>query len=285
MKTILRKEYSHMVGKVCCVAFATLLSVVAGCSNDDAPAPVMRPQLPAEGGAPVKSISHMGSVLSSYDWDFSYSDGRLVSAAGVMRDPAADLDKTFSYVSKIAYGSSNVAVSNSNGAVTDVKLNSSGYIERMTVNGNIYEFRYIDGRLAGWNKTVFENSLGPAAQYYSSAQIEYLNGNFSRIVYTETGNAPVVLTFTPSAHINRNGLLPETVSKELGVLSFEHLYYAGLMGRTTANLVSRISVSYPDEASSRNYTIDFEYNEQKGNTVLCSYHTPDGNLASVNYGY
>lgn len=285
MKAILRNGYSYVMEKACCAAFVALLFAAAGCSSDDAPMPAMRPQLPAEGGAPVKSIKHVGSVLASYDWDFSYSDNRLVSAAGVVRDPVADIDASFSYVSHINYGPSSVAVSNSNGTVTEVKLNSFGYVERMTVNGNIYEFRYIDGRLSGWNKTVFENSLGPAAQYRSSADIEYLNGNFSRIVYTEAGNAPVTLTFTPSVHVNRNGLLPETVSKELGILSFEHLYYAGLMGRPTPNLVSSISVDYPEGVSSQSYTISFEYNEQGGNTVLCSYHTPDGHLAAVNYGY
>lgn len=284
MNLTLHRKYSRMVRTAFRLFLGVSLLLPAACSGDDHPVPAMRPQLPADGGAPVVSIKHLGSVLSAYDWDFSYADNRLVSAAGTVRDPLPDIDRSFSYTSSLVYGPASVAVKNSNGTVTDIKLNSSGYVERMMVNGNIYEFRYMDGRLIGWNKTVFENSLGPAAQYRSSANIEYVNGNLSRIVYTETGNEPVVLTFTPSGIVNTNGLLPETVSKEMGCLSFEHLYYAGLLGRPTSNLVQEISVDYP-EGTAQDYTIEFEYNVQGGNTVLCNYHTPDGKPAAVNYGY
>lgn len=285
MKAILRSRYFRAAQASLRMVLGVSLLSLAACSGDDAPVPAMRPQLPADGGAPVVSIKHVGSVLSSYDWDFVYSDKRLVAATGVVRDPSPDIDRSFTYTCQLGYGPASVSVGNSNGTVTDVRLNSAGYVERMTVNGNIYEFRYMDGRLVGWNKTVFENSLGPAAQYRSSADIEYLNGNLSRIVYTEAGNVPVTITFTPSDIVNRNGLLPETVSKELGCLSFEHLYYAGLLGRPTTNLVKTVSVDYPETAPGQDYTIEFEYNVQGGNTVLCNYHTPDGNPASVNYGY
>lgn len=256
---------------------------VSSCSGDDDPEP-FKPQLPAAGGSSLCSITHLGSVMSCYDWTFTYSNERLVSASGTVRDPSSDIDGSFSYTSKLSYGTSSVGVENSSGEETSVTLNSQGYIERMTVNRNIYQFTYVDGRISGWNKTVFETSFGQAMQYRSSASIEYQNGNLSRIIYTETDNQPDTLTFTASSLVNYNGLLPETVSKELGCLSFEHLYYAGLLGRPTINLVKSLSYA-SGTSSSENYTIDFEYSTRDGNVVLCNYHTPDGAVASVSYGY
>ncbi len=260
-----------------CLAGAAL--VLTSCSDDD-PEP-FRPQLPAAGGKAVRSIQHLGSLMTSYDWTFAYSGDRLVSADGKVRDSDATIDGSFSYTSWISYGPASVSVSNSSGEKTTVRLNSMNYIDEMEVNRNRYKFYYTDGRLSGWQKTVFENSFGQAMQYRSSATIEYLNGNLSRIVYTETDNDPVTLTFTPSGYVNRNGLLPETVSKEMGCLSFEHLYYAGLLGRSTTHLVKSINVT----SQTRNYTTEFEYSQRGNDIVLCTYHTPQGGVSSVSYGY
>ena len=71
------------------------------------------------------------------------------------------------------------------------------------------------------------------------------------------------------------------MSKQLGLLGYEHLYYAGLLGRPTANLVKSIAFEFED--ASRNYTLDFDYSLRSGNIELCNYYTPDGSPASVNY--
>lgn len=154
----------------------------------------------------------------------------------------------------------------------------------MTVNRNIYKFYYREGHLAEWEKTVFENSFGQAHQYNSSARFTYNGGNITGIEYKENSGEPVSITIVPSDIPNRNGLLPETISKELGCLGFEHLYYAGLMGLPTTNLVKSISVSYPSQPD-KNYTINFEYSIRNGNTILCNYHTPQGSVASASYEY
>lgn len=262
------------------MAFAGLLFVA--CDDDEKPA--FLPQLPTNGGDCVKSYVHLGSVPSTYDWTFHYAGPRLTQADGVVRDPSPVIDGTYRYTSHIGYGYQSVAVSNSKGEKTEITLNAAGYIQTMTVNRNIYNFYYDpQGYLVGWNKIVFEDSFGQAQQYKTSASISYVNGNYSKIVYVEADNKPVELHFTPSDKPNMNGLLPATASRELGCLGFEHLYYAGLLGRSAQNLVKSINYEFTDTL--KNYRTDFEYSNKNGNTVLCNYHTPDGNVASVSYSY
>ena len=258
-----------------------LPALFMACSDDDAPA--MKPNLPANGGSNVRTVSHLGSVPATYDWTFTYSGGRLVKGEGVSRDPSPEVDKNFTYTSNISYGPSSVNVSNSSGERISITLNTSGLIERMEVNGNIYEFYYRDLRLAGWNKTIFENSLGHITQYRSSATIEYSDGDLSRIVYTEDNLTRETLTFTASNIININGLLPELVSKQLGILGFEHLYYAGLFGRPTTHLVQSLNLS--DQLDSSNdFSVDFDYTERNGNIELCNYRY-NGKATSASYTY
>ena len=154
----------------------------------------------------------------------------------------------------------------------------------MSVNKNQYDFEYIDGRLVKWEKTAVESSMGQILSYKSSATIEYMNGNFSKITYMGPDGAKITISFTASDLQNRNGVLPELVGKELGCLGFEHLYYAGLLGRSSSNLVKNISYTN-DKDASQNFDTSFEYSIKNGNVVLCNYHTPTGGVASVSYEY
>lgn len=260
----------------------TLALTQVACSDDDGA--TLRPTLPGTGGGIVRRIEHLGGVTSSYDWQFTYGNGRLTQGVGLLRDTHEDLDQSYTYTSKLAYGDRSVRLTNSSKESIKVTLNGSGYIEKMTVDRDIYQFYYMDGRLKGWDKTIFENNFGQATQYRSSGVIEYQNGDLVKITYIETDNAPVVFTFTPSAIVNTNGLLPETVSKELGVLGIEHLYYAGLMGRPTTHLVGTVQATC-SERPEQGYTLGFEYSIKNGNVVLCNYHTPSGDPASVRYSY
>ena len=260
----------------------TAISLCTACSDDDGP--TLRPTLPGNEGGILKKVEHLGGVTSTYDWEFTYDDGRLTKAVGQLRDPYADIDMSYSYTCRLGYGDRRVTVSSSGDKSIAVTLNGSGYIEKMTVDRDIYQFYYMDGRLKGWEKTIFENNFGGVMQYRSSATIEYKDGDLSTITYTETGNPPVVLTLTPTTIPNRNGLLPETIGKELGVLGYEHLYYAGLLGRPTTHLVGQIDIAYPT-LPEKNSSTTFEYNNKNGNTVLCNYHTPAGEVASVKYTY
>lgn len=264
----------------------TSFFLLSSCGGDDEAAPeqpALRPTLPAEGAAPVRSITHWGHVIPCYDWEFSYVNGRLVTGKGILRDPLASIDRTFSYTNTLGYGPSSVSMSTSNNEAVKLQLNSAGYIDKMTVNRDTYEFNYLDGRLVRWNKITFGNSLGQITQVVSGATLEYKNGDLSCIKYTKNQIEPITLTFETSDIVNRNGLLPETVSEEMGCLGFENLYYAGLLGRPTIHLVRSVTIENlhnPD----KNRTTRFEYSTATGNTDLCTYHY-DGQPTSVNYLY
>lgn len=283
-KIAMRNNWGRACLTACCMAGAALMGLTS-CAGDDDPAPEpFKPQLPGAGGSPLRAVRHHGDVMSCYDWELGYEAGRLTTATGTLRDPDAANDGSFSYTSAFTYGANHVAMTASSGEQISMTLNASGYVEKMSVNRNEYYFSYTDGRLAAWTKTVVESSVGQIVTYKSSATITYDNGNLARIVYTGVDNVPVTLTFTPSVLPNRNGLLPEAVGRELGCIGFEQLYYAGLLGRPTVNLVKSVAATGYTDAS-KNFTIDFDYSTQSGNTGLCTYHTPTGGLVSVTYGY
>lgn len=261
---------------------ATLLFTACGGSDDPEP---YRPQLPATKGSPVVSISHHGSTSTCYDWNFTYNNGRLTSATGKRQLGDNATSSNYSYTSTLSYGVSSVSITNSNGSTVNVTLNTSGYISRMTEDRNTYTFSYnAEGRLSAWKKEMVVNSFGEADRYITSGTITYSNGNFASIVYTSPDNTTSeTITFTPSSSVNYNGILPETVSTELGILGFEHLYYAGLLGRPTTNLVESLTVSGSKD-NSTDYTVNFKYSMRGNDVTLCNYETPNG-VASVNYSY
>lgn len=281
----MKRPYSHFTH--CLLPTLALLaatSLTNACSDDDTTPAPMKPALPADGGDNVTRIQHLGHMTSTYDWNFTYTDGRLTQANGTVRDPDPAIDQSFAYTSTLSFSATGVGISNSSGEEISLQLNAQGYITRMTVNRNIYEFAYSDGRLASWHKTVFENSFGQVQQYRSSGLISWQNGDLAQIVMTEPDHSPVTITCTPSDEYNRNGLLPPALSKEMGCAGFEHLYYAGLLGRPTLHLVQSVSYTYP-QASASDYSMQFEYSNVGGNTTLCNYHTPEGGVASISYSY
>ena len=139
---------------------------VTGCGSDDGPAlQPIKPQLPAAESNPVKQIRHQGDVTSCYDWKFTYDQGRLVNATGLMRSSEAQTDGTYQYTSSLAFSPSTVQVTNSSGEKTQLQLNALGHIKHMSVNKNQYDFEYIDGRLVKWKKTAVESSMGQILSY------------------------------------------------------------------------------------------------------------------------
>ena len=255
---------------------------LSSCTEDDNISFI--PKLPANGGDHVKAISHSGKMMPSYDWKFTYNGPRITSASGVLRDPHGDIDKSFRYTSNLKYGTNTVAVHNSNNEPIKISLNSEGYIGNMKVGRNTYNFIYDNNHLVAWFKTIFEDSFGQATQYKTSGTIKYNNGNLESIVMTGPDNVPVTTTFVSHTLENKNGLLPETASEQMGCLGFEHLYYAGLLGESTKNMVKSLTVSYADK-SKKGYTIDFEYGTEGNNVTLCNFHTNTDEIASVRYDY
>lgn len=260
----------------------TLGFAFTACSDDDGPS--LQPTLPASGADNVVQIEHQGSVGSCYDWSFNYSNKRLTRAKGTLRDADLSLDKSYQYTSNLSYGNQSVKLSNSPEESITVTINSQGYIGRIEVDRDIYNFAYnMNGQLTAWDKTEYQPHFGFITKYTSGASIYYDNNALSRIVYTGTDNSTYTITFTSKSTLNSNGLLPEEVSKELGLQGIEYLYYAGLMGKPTAYLVDTISFAYED--STEDYSIKFDYHSSGGNTTLCNYTRPNGDIASVNYIY
>ncbi len=252
---------------------------LSGCSSDS-PTP-FKPTLPGTNASPIVAIKHQGSLVSCYDWELSYSGGRLYTATGLLRDADSSLDRTYSYKSTLSYGETGVSVSTTSGEDISLSLNAEGYVSRMTVNRNVYTFSYTGGYLTAWTKTAFENSFGQVVRYDSSAKITYEDGDIKSVVFTDASRKEQTLTFTPSETLNADGLLPECASQQLGLIGFEHLFYAGLFGKASKHLVSAIRFYSDDD----DYTLSFEYGLQGGHVVLCNFHTPTGGVASVNYAY
>lgn len=269
-----------MTMKITPLAAVLALGALTACSDSEPPA--FKPVLPVSAGQPVRQVTHRGNTEQNYNWTFTYSKERLTRAEGTLTGHNAS--SSFNYVSTLGYGNKKVTVTNSSGNTCLVELNAAGYIGQMQVNRNQYYFYYdVAGHLISWKKIIYDNSVGLGQSYTTSATIDYHNSDIETITYTETGNPAVTLRFTPTQLPNNNGTLPPTVTKELGMLGFEHLYYAGLLGRPTAHLVKRIDYEFAEP--SRNYGTDFEYSLTGNNVELCNYRNLDGTPASIIYDY
>lgn len=256
------------------------------CSDDEAPAPpALQPTLPNEGGARVVSIAHKGARVPSFDWQLVYTGDRLTRAEGTRRTPESATDRTYAYTSTLSYDARSVYVTNTAGENPVLTLGGQNYIDKMSVGEDEYYFSYTDGRITSWRKIDVESSMGQAQTYITSATLSYENGNLKQIVYTEPGNRQSVVTFTTSGTSNLNGLLPAGVSQYLGVLGFEHLYYAGLLGRAVVNLPASVRVQYPAGSGKGDYETTYTYATEGRNVTLCSFYTPEGDLAAVDYTY
>lgn len=258
------------------------LFCMAACSDDDEVA--FLPTLPTNGGSPVKEVIHNGNLPDCCDWDLTYSGNRLVNAVGT----SYINDNTLSSSFYLTYGAQSVTMRGDGNTQYSIDLNSDLLVNRITAGNNVYEFNYWNNRLAYWRKVTVDDGFAPIPQYTSSASLTYNNGDLSQIVYTENENNSdntVTLTFTPSSYLNTNGLLPDGVTREIGCLGFEFLFYAGLMGNATTHLVQSVTVShalYPE----RDYTLEYDYSTDATglNVVLCNYRF-EGSPASVTYRY
>lgn len=264
----------------------TALLALTACHNDDPmltpPAKLaICPALPSGGNAPLKSVSHNGNIDDCYDWTLNYSDNRLMNASGTRRNSNASDDYNYSYSLTLTYDSKGVYISHSDGSTISVVLDGENHITWMQYGTNTYTFTYAAGRLNSWQKTETTTSLGQTAQYTSKGVFtRNAAGDLIAILYTDTRGKVTQVTLTPSTLTNPNGLLPETVGKEMGIDGFEALYYAGLLGVPAPHLTQSISKKIDGKEEAE--TTDFSYSQRGGNTVLCTYK--NGSVA-VNYWY
>ena len=276
----------HKILRAPLLTILTALLALTACHNDDPmltpPAKLaISPALPSGGNAPLKSVCHNGNIDDCYDWTLNYGDNRLMNASGTQRNSNPSADKKYSYSLTLTYDSKGVYISHSDGSTISVALDGENHITWMQYGANTYTFSYAAGRLNSWQKTETTTSLGQTAQYTSKGLFtRNAAGDLVSILYTDTRGKVTQVTLTPSTLTNPNGLLPETVGKEMGIDGFEALYYAGLLGVPAPHLTESISKKIDGKEEAE--TTDFSYSQRGGNTVLCTYK--NGSVA-VNYGY
>lgn len=266
---------------------APLALLLASCSDSEPPA--LTPTLPATTGSRVTNIKRNGSFESGYDWSFRYQNNRLTQATGVLRNPDNLQDRNFSYNCNLKYGRGQVSATYSNTSIEPMTfvMGTNNCISRIIQGRNTIDFQYnADGRLTAWQKEAYEGAFGQQAQYRSSANISYdASGAIHKIVYYGTDDRRTIVTLTNSTHANINGLLPATLSTELGMSGYEHLYYAGLLGRATSVLPQQLTREYPDASAREPETVTYEYGQQGNNITMCYYHPTPNSVASVEYTY
>ena len=258
---------------------AALAMALYSCSSSDDYVPLVQPELPAEGNNRVRSITHEGNVPNVYDWKFTYDTNYLVSAEGTLVGDTENF-----YRSALYYSPEGVTIANYNGPQMSAIMNEDGNIVQLTANKDVYHFTYTNGYLTAWDKTVRDANFGGNASS-ASATLSYSGGNLVRISYVENDGQPTVVTLTPSTYLNENGLLPATLSPQLGCFGFEHLYYGGMLGKASKNLVKKVKVD-SSRGASYDYEIDYTYSFSKttGATELCIF-TYQGKAATAIYKY
>ncbi len=268
-------------------AFAAIWSFTS-CNDDSAPA--IQPTLPSGSTAPyVKSITHIGNMPESYDWTFKYKRGRMTEAKGMYRTYVTAEDRSHSYTSKIYYSSDEIGIKNDGAEGGVITLGADKLIADITSidKTETQKFYYRNGLLTRWEKVYKGGSFGHVEELMTFAEIKYNDGDFEKVTYMQENSNIVdticVLTFTSDTNLNSNGLLPEVISTELGLIGKEYFYYAGLLCGSSMHLVKSISAEYPKNPL-LNWNVVFNYSISEGNTTSCSY-IYKGQSASVEYTY
>lgn len=261
------------------VALALALN---SCSSSDDYVPLIQPELPAEGSSRVRSITHEGSMPQTYDWTFNYDANYLVSAEGKL---LGDTDGTYKYRSQLYYSPNGVTIVNSNGKNMAAVMDAKGNIVELAVNNNEYYFEYTAGRLTSWKKVLNDENFGHEESATTGKLTYNAAGNLVRIDHVGHDGVTTVVTLTPSTTLNKNGILPPTLSSQMGCFGFEHLYYGGMLGKPSTHLVKTIKVDNA-KGTANDYQIDCTYSffPETGDTKLCNF-TYKGEATSVIYKY
>lgn len=270
--------------------FVALGVTVVACSGDDdlgrANRQPLRPTLPAaENSKNVASIVFRTANDICYNWDFTYRDNRLTQAKGERYNPLATTDKNHTITSVLNYSIGKVGMTYSETGEVSISLNDQNYIAQMSENNNVYSYQYdSDGHLTAWQQTIYGQGMGEGTQIRTSATLTYQNGTLAKIVYLGSDNTTETITLTASTVENDNGLLTPIITREYGCRGFEHLYYAGLLGRPSKYLIKSLTHTFSANPS-QNYTVSFEYQNSDGNLnyVTCKYS--DGSSSLVLYDY
>ncbi|MCM1311438.1 MAG: DUF4595 domain-containing protein [Bacteroides sp.] len=271
-------------------SFAALAAIIAlsACSDDDNKASVAnRITTPNTSGySKLVSVERAGSFQNMYAWRFGYSGNNLVQAVSTLQhsnDMQSEGNKA-NY--SLSYGERTVGIS-TNGVPMSVALNEEALVSKATSGNTTYNYSYTGGYLTSWKVLYQNNGFGGSSTKGATAELSRtVNGNITEIKYTPSADAPDIYytySFEYTQDDNVNGLLPEAISKVMGCEGFEYIYYAGLLGRGTQNLVKSITVTHSKNEEETAYEFFYNFDTNR-NTITCSYGK-GSNTVVVTYKY
>ena len=230
-----------LVATLLVVAVCTMF--VTSCSNDD------DDKGGSQGGKKL-SKAVWDYEDSSYDnttWTFQYASGKLSKVT--LRDRHGDEPVTITYSGK------NVSIDN---GFQTLQLNNAGFVESGVMDfGSPYRFtcEYSNGYLTKVNY--------PDSEYKTRIEIKYdNNGNISSAYEYSNNQIVTEFKFTPSNYPAKGKnifLLGQLFNSDYTLDLFWPAYYAGLLGKDSPNLVSKVECLKDDEYGDLPDDIRFNY--------------------------
>ncbi|MDO4994251.1 MAG: DUF4595 domain-containing protein [Bacteroidales bacterium] len=277
---------------------ALLMSACSGGGSDEPyvePEPYVPPVLKLNtpnymGGSLVRQIRYMGAFDKVWRWAFTYQDKQLVEAVSwKLTDGLTTVSEADAAQYSFTYEPEGIVVTSA-GTAAPVLLNIKDKLLSSARSGNTtYSYAYSnDGRLLSW-EVIYQNTGFNAETTKGAAGTLTWdsNGNIAEIVYTPSMDAPTkkyTYSFTYADAFNMNGLLPELSSLAMGCEGSEYLYYMGLMGKSTRNLPSHLTISY-SETPETPQAYSFHYFPVNGKDVTRCEYGEIGHVVTVEYNY
>ncbi len=259
--------------------FTLILPLVAltACSSDDStPEPTLAEYIHTPNVATasrVTSIEYAGVFERAFDWTLTYDSKSLTKAKRTEQsgDAAQTVGTSVNY--SLTYEPHNVIVSTSGKAIKlDVK--KSGLLESMTCGDETCTYTYSDNKLIRWESKFVLDGKTDDEERYSYGDIVWENGNIKTIKFVPFTEADhkfytYELTYDESQS-NDNGVMPELISKAMGIEGVEFLYYSGMLGKATANLAKSIKITHSTD-NTQNESYNFMYRRSNSNITYCNY--------------
>ncbi|MBQ8736414.1 MAG: DUF4595 domain-containing protein [Bacteroidaceae bacterium] len=261
----------------------------ASCSDDDS-SPTVAPLINTPnvtGYSKLTSVERSGVFVNKCAWNFVYKGENLSSAVSTLQH-SSNLETEGKKTNfSLTYGENYVGVK-TDGSQISLTLNEDVLVDKAMSGNTTYNYSYTGGYLTSWNVVYKNDGFAGSSTKGAMAEIgRSLTGNITSIKYTPSADAAedyYLYSFEYDDQLNYNGLLPECLSTELGCDGFECLYYAGLFGNGTRNVMKSMEVTH-SKREDYHVKYDFNYNtDGYGNIVLCSYGAIENPIV-VTYKY
>lgn len=262
---------------------------ITSCSDDDSSPTVAHliktPNV--SGYSKLTGVTRAGVFENKCAWDFNYKEENLSSAVSTLQHSSNIETEGKKTNYSFSYGEDYVGIK-TDGSQISLILNESALAYKAMSGNTTYNYSYTGGYLTSWNVIYKNDGFAGSSTKGAMAEIERsVTGNITSVKYTPSADASddyYTYAFEYEETENNNGLLPECLSKELGCDGFECLYYAGLFGNGTKNLVKSIVVTH---SKNLDYNVVYNFNyviDAYGNIINCSYGTIENPIV-VTYKY